>query len=99
MCSREIDGKVTTLGTTGYTHNNIFLLYDRESESVWYPLDDGGFDAIAGSKRGSALAFLAKPPVTTLGEWLTLHPDSLVLLGESSHRDRTRSGRVPPFRQ
>ena len=77
---REVDGKVTTFGTTGYTHNSIFLLYDRLSDTVWYPLDDGVFDGVGGEHLGDKIPFLEKPPIVTLGAWRKDHPDTLVLL-------------------
>lgn len=74
---------VTTFGTTGYTYNNIFLLYDRHSDTVWYPLDDGAFDGIGGTLLGQKIPFIAKPPIMTLAEWRELHPETLVLLRDS----------------
>ena len=73
---------MTTFGTTGYTHHDIFLLYDRVTRSVWYPLGHGAFDAIGGPMLGKKLAILSEPPVVTLRAWLAEHPDSLVLLGD-----------------
>ena len=42
MYSREIDGKVLTLAFSGWTYNNLFILYDYETESMWYepPVED-----------------------------------------------------------
>lgn len=79
---RQIDGQVTTFGTTGYTHKRMFLLYDRRTETIWYPLEDGAFDAISGLLQGKRIDFIDKPPVVTLGQWKAEHPDTLVLLGE-----------------
>lgn len=84
---REIDGEPVTFGTTGYTFNNIFLLYDRKTNAVWYPLDDGAFDAIGGIRHGAKIPFLEKPPIETLGEWLEKHPDSQVLLNDAYELD------------
>ncbi len=81
---REIAGTVTTFGTTGYTYDNTFVLYDRATESIWYPTDDQGFDAISGPRRGERIEFLAQPPVMSLADWTALHPDTLVLLGSRS---------------
>lgn len=78
-----MDGVVTTFGTTGYTYNDIFLLYDRHSDTVWYPLDDGAFDGIGGTLLGHKIPFIAKPPIMTLAEWRELHPETLVLLRDA----------------
>jgi hypothetical protein len=36
--SREIDGNILTLSASGWTYNNTFVLYDYETESLWYHL-------------------------------------------------------------
>ncbi len=82
---REIDGETVTFGTTGYTFNNVFVLYDRKTDAIWYPLDDGGLDAIGGNRHGDKIPFIEKPPVETLGEWLGKHPDSQVLLDDAGN--------------
>jgi len=35
--SREIGGRVLTLAPTGWTYNRTFVLYDKETGSLWYP--------------------------------------------------------------
>ena len=40
MCTRDFDGEPVQFGTTGYTMDRIFVLYDRASDSIWYPLGD-----------------------------------------------------------
>jgi hypothetical protein len=77
---REIDGRETTFGTTGYTFNSTFVLYDRETESLWYPLTDGAMTAVSGARQTQAIPFIEKPAVMVLEEWKRRHPDSLVLL-------------------
>jgi len=41
--SREIDTQVLTLSASGWTYNDTFVLYDYETESLWYhlPGEDG----------------------------------------------------------
>lgn len=80
---REIDGVETTFGTTGYTFDDTFVLYDRLTETVWYPLNDGAFDAIGGPKRGAVIPYIEKPPIVTLGAWHSRHPRTRVLLGDA----------------
>jgi len=79
---RKIDGKVTTFGTTGYTYRNTFVLYDRKSDSIWYPQQPGEMNALSGQYSGNALPFLAKPAPMPLAEWREKHADSLVLVPE-----------------
>lgn len=80
MYGRDLDGEPVDFGTTGYTNNNVFVLYDRKTGSVWYPLSDGTLDAVSGPKKGEKIEFIAKPEVMTLGEWQARHPDTLVML-------------------
>lgn len=84
MYGRQVNGQTTTFGTTGYTYNNLFLLYDRLTKSVWYPMKDGGIDGIGGSQLNQRITFLEEPPVITLGEWRSQHPDTLVLLDDAA---------------
>ncbi len=39
MYSREIDGQVLILSASGWTYRNTFVLYDHETESIWYHLE------------------------------------------------------------
>ena len=38
MYSREIDGEILTLSASGWTYDNTFVLFDYETESMWYHL-------------------------------------------------------------
>ena len=60
--------------------NNVFVLYDRNTDSVWYPLTDKSFDAVSGPNKGKSLPFIEEPEVMRLHAWTKLHPDTLVLL-------------------
>ena len=94
MCVRENDGDAVEFGTTGYTMNNTFVLYDRASDSIWYPLGDNTFDAVAGARRGDSIPFAAKPDPMPLGDWLQEHPDSRILLpSEEDARMMRQMGR------
>ena len=85
---RQIGGKVTTFGTSGYTYDNTFVLYDRSTESLWYPLEDGKFTAVSGSLQGQTIPY-AKQPIVTLGKWRKKHPDTVVLLGDRADLEPT----------
>lgn len=77
---REFDGTPVTFGTTGYTMNNTFVLYDRASDSIWYPTDDNHLEATSGKLKGKRIEFLDKPEPMSLAEWRKLHPETKVLL-------------------
>ena len=38
MYSREIDDRILTLAASGWTYRDTFILYDHETESMWYHL-------------------------------------------------------------
>lgn len=78
---REKDGEAEKFGVSGYVYKNVFLIFDRKTESLWYPLDDKGWTALAGPRKGEKIPFLAEPPILTLGEWRKKHPNTKVLLG------------------
>ncbi len=71
---------MVTFGTTGYTMNNIFVLYDRGGESVWYPTGPKHLEATSGAKRGARIEFLDNPTPMPLSEWREAHPTTTVLL-------------------
>jgi hypothetical protein len=39
--SREIDGRTLTLAPSGWTYKRTFVLYDKETGSLWYPYEEG----------------------------------------------------------
>ena len=94
MCVRELDGQAVEFGTSGYTKDDVFVLYDRRSNSLWWPRSDGAFDAVSGPEKGEALEFLDKPSVMPLGRWVKDHPETLVLL--PAPEEATRSTTVRP---
>jgi predicted metalloprotease with PDZ domain len=59
---------------------NIFVLYDRATDSIWYPGETETMNAVAGSRKGAQIDILDEPAPVPLGEWLSANPDSLVLL-------------------
>ena len=90
---REIKGRVEQFGVSGYVHKDVFLIFDRRTESLWYPLDHTQWTAIAGSRKGETIPFIAEPPVVTLGEWRKKHPETLVLLGSKRELEDQNPGK------
>jgi membrane-associated protease RseP (regulator of RpoE activity) len=60
--------------------DHVFVLYDRMTNSVWYPKDDSSLQAVGGARKGSSVPFLDEPAPVSLGAWLDAHPDSTILL-------------------
>ena len=92
MNGREKDGKLDEFGVSGYVYKNTFLIYDRKTESLWYPLDDKQWTAVSGPRKGETIPFDEKPAPLPLGEWMNKHPNTLVLLGSKAQIEK-REGR------
>ena len=88
---REKDGAVDLFGVSGYVHKNVFLMFDRKTESLWYPFDDKEWTAVAGVRKGETFPFI-EGPVMTLGEWRKKHPDTTVLLGSKASIEASEAG-------
>ena len=79
---RTRGAQVDEFGVSGYVYNNVFVIFDRTTESLWYPLDDTQWTAISGPRQGEVIAFIAEPGVLPLGQWRQMHPETVVLLGD-----------------
>ena len=87
------DGKIDDFGVSGYVHKNVFLIFDRRTDSLWYPLDDKGWTAISGPRKDEKIPFIEESSVVSLGEWLKEHPKTTVLLGSKKAIDeRSKRG-------
>ena len=93
MHGRKKGEQTDEFGVSGYVHKNVFLIFDRRTESLWYPLDDEKWTAISGPRKGETIPFIEEPGIVTLGEWRKKHPDTVVLLGP---RAKFESGKRPP---
>ena len=77
--SREIDGKVLTLSASGWTYRNTFVLYDYETETMWYHLEDqGGLVGISGFYADRRLADLGTA-FTRWNDWKSEYPETAIL--------------------
>ena len=81
---RENKASVDQFGVSGYVYKNVFLIFDRKTESLWYPLDDTKWTAASGPRKGETIPFITEPPVVKLGEWRKQHPETVVLMGSQS---------------
>lgn len=95
MNGRESNGKIDEFGTSGYVYKDTFIIFDRRTRSLWYPLDNTGWTAISGPRKGEKIRFDAEPAPVPLGQWRKKHPDTLVLLGSKSQIERMEKMRKP----
>jgi len=75
--SRQIDGRTLTLSPSGWTYRNTFVLYDRESGTLWYPVKQE-LNGIQGKYFGRILAQMESED-TRWHDWHAKHADSQVL--------------------
>lgn len=78
-----VDGKLETFRLVGMDHFNA--MFEDATTGSWWRQATG--EAIAGPRRGTALRDIHSEQVT-LAQWLTLHPDSLVMQPDPSFRDQ-----------
>lgn len=82
------DGKLEEFGTSGYVYKDVFIIFDRQTDSLWYPLDNEKWTAISGPRKGEILPFIEEPPPIKLGEWRKQHPTTTVLLGSKARYEK-----------
>jgi hypothetical protein len=75
--SRTIDGQKLTLAPSGWTYKNTFVLYDKETETLWYPYSDG-LRGIQGPYFNRWLPRISSED-TRWEKWQKRHPDSKIL--------------------
>jgi len=75
--SREINGQTLTLVPSGWTYDFTFVLYDRETGTLWYPYKNGLL-AIQGKYFERILPEVPHE-VTRWKKWFNKHPDTKVL--------------------
>jgi hypothetical protein len=75
--SRQIDQQTLTLAPSGWTYRHTFVLYDKETGSLWYPYEKG-LMGIQGHffKRWLPVVDFQ---VTPCGDWVGRHPESELL--------------------
>lgn len=79
MYSREIDGQILTLAASGWTYNNTFVLYDLETESMWYHLQGTNeLTCISGVFADRKLPEL-NSAFTRWNTWVTFNPQTAFL--------------------
>ena len=77
MYSAKVDGERVTFGTSGLLYFSNKLMYDRKTNTLWRQFTG---EPVVGSLADSGIRLPFFPVVvTTWSEWVTAHPDTLVL--------------------
>ena len=77
MYDRRLNDRVLSFGHAGILYKNSFVMYDRQTESLWVHVTG---KAEVGAMKGQQLTFMPST-VTTWKAWKAAHPNSLVLPG------------------
>jgi hypothetical protein len=72
---RTVDGKVLHFGVSGLLYNAQFLLFDRETESLWAHYEGRAIAGPLAGKKLEAIPVRQEP----MGAWFQRHPYTLVL--------------------
>ncbi len=79
MYSRVIEGDTLTLSASGWTYNNTFVIYDYETESLWYHLSGtDGLTCISGAYADKKLIEFNSLQ-TRWNNWIINNPNSQFL--------------------
>lgn len=85
---REVNGEVTTFGTSGRLFASALVMYDRATESLWTHFDGR---AVVGALTGERLEPISSPLIAW-ADFKESHPDAMVL-------DRDATGHSRPYGQ
>lgn len=82
MNSRQVDDEILTLAPSGWTYDRTFVLYDHQTESMWYPVQNEQsqhqFSGISGQYAGRKLDPLPGE-IMPWNEWVILHPETKLM--------------------
>lgn len=79
MYSRELNGEILTLSASGWTYDNTFVLYDYQTESLWYHLPgQDGVRCISGVYADEKLSEFPSSFVRW-NAWLSANPTTKFL--------------------
>jgi len=72
---RRVGDRTLTFGVSGLIHNSSFLMYDRETESLWLHFTGRAIDGPLAGRQLEGIRVRQEP----FGRWLGRAPQSLVL--------------------
>ena len=75
---RKVGDKVLSFGHEGVLYRRSFVMYDKQTDSLWVHTTG---EAINGAMKGKTLTFLPSV-IMKWKRWKALHPDTTVLTGK-----------------
>ena len=76
-----MNGEVFEFGTSGFLYRSNKLMYDRTTNTLWHQFRG---EPVVGELADSGITLEVLPvTLTTWGDWLTAHPDTMVLDAET----------------
>jgi hypothetical protein len=90
---RRIDGELEIFGNAGTLFMNAMTWYDHSTTSIW---SQPWGRAIEGDRKGIEL-FLLPSQITTWENWLTEHPETLVMINDADRFSVFRQRFDPDF--
>jgi len=84
---RDVAGTARRFGVSGLLLHSNLVLYDRDepTATLWSQLQRA---AISGPLAGTALSALPGVSLTSWASWLSIHPDTQVIVGDPAARRR-----------
>jgi len=80
MCTRRLDADTLTLSASGWVYEDESVLFDYETESMWYRLgDDGSLTCIAGAHFQAVLPAVPST-LAPWSEWRSAQPATRFML-------------------
>jgi len=77
--SRILSEKIITLSASGWTYKNTFVLYDYETESLWYHLpEESRLTCISGTYADRHLSEFKSIQIRW-SEWVAINPETQIL--------------------
>ena len=76
--SRQVGDRVLSFGHEGVLYLGSFVMYDRETQSLWIHTTG---EAVKGELKGKVLAFIPST-ITSWKRWKAMHPKTTVLTGQ-----------------
>jgi hypothetical protein len=80
----EINGSITTFGTSGFLYQSNKLMYDRATDTLWHSMTG---EPVIGALAGSDVQLTSLPVTVALwADWVEAHPETTVVSIDTGYR-------------